>query len=134
MSACADGGRELQRVLLAQCVWTPRLRSAGPSGTMAFQHLDKILVSSEQVRAYESDGAVFLPGLFADWIEAIKAGIERNMREPGPYAAENLKPGEGGRFFDDYCNWQRIPEFVDVVHKSPAAEAAAALMKSNSAQ
>ena len=36
------------------------------------------------------------------------------MREPGPYASENLKPGEGGRFFDDYCNWQRIPEFVEV--------------------
>ncbi len=92
------------------------------------------MVSSEQIRAYEADGAVFLPGLLADWVDVIKAGIERNMREPGPYAAENLKPGEGGRFFDDYCNWQRIPEFVEVVQASPAAQAAAALMRSKSAQ
>ena len=56
------------------------------------------------------------------------------MREPGPYASENLKPGEGGRFFDDYCNWTRIPEFVDVVRNSPAAQAAAELMGSRSAQ
>ena len=76
----------------------------------------------------------FSPVCLTDWVETIRAGIERNMREPGPYAAENLKPGEGGRFFDDYCNWQRIPEFVEVVQKSPAAQAAAALMRSNSAQ
>ena len=81
------------------------------------------MVTSEQVRAYKADGAVFLPGLFRDWVETIRAGIERNMREPGPYAAENLKPGESGRFFDDYCNWQRIPEFVEVVQRSPAAQA-----------
>ena len=82
------------------------------------------LVSDEQIRAYQVDGAVFLPALLKDWVETISAGIERNIREPGPYAAENLKPGESGRFFDDYCNWQRIPEFVEVVQKSPAAEAA----------
>ncbi|WP_420550849.1 hypothetical protein [Litorivicinus lipolyticus] len=31
-----------------------------------------------------------------------------NLTQPGPYAAENLNAGEAGRFFDDYCNWQRI--------------------------
>lgn len=83
---------------------------------------------------FERDGAVFLPGLFRGWVETIGAGIERNMQEPGPYGAENLKPGEGGRFFDDYCNWERIPEFVDVVRNSPAAEAAAEIMGSSTAQ
>jgi ectoine hydroxylase-related dioxygenase (phytanoyl-CoA dioxygenase family) len=91
-------------------------------------------VMARQIEDYQRDGAVYLPGLFKDWVETIGAGIERNMREPGPYASENLKPGEGGRFFDDYCNWRRIPEFVDVIRKSPAAEAAAALMGSRSAQ
>ena len=91
-------------------------------------------ISPDEVRAYQEDGAVYLPGLFKDWVEPIREGIERNMREPGPYASENLKPGEGGRFFDDYCNWQRIPEFVEIVQRSPAAEAAAALMQSKSAQ
>jgi ectoine hydroxylase-related dioxygenase (phytanoyl-CoA dioxygenase family) len=92
------------------------------------------LVSAEQIETYAADGAVLLPGLFKDWVETIRAGIARNMGEPGPFASENLKPGESGRFFDDYCNWQRIPEFAAVVERSPAAEAAAALMRSKTAQ
>ena len=73
-------------------------------------------------------------GLFLDWVEAIAAGIERNMREPGPYAADNIASDQPGRFFDDYCNWTRIPEFEQVVRASPAAQAAAAFMRSNTAQ
>jgi len=91
-------------------------------------------VTDRQIADYQRDGAVCIPGLFKDWVETIRAGIERNMREPGPYAAENLKPGENGRFFDDYCNWDRIPEFGEIVRKSPAAQAAAELMRSRSAQ
>jgi len=90
--------------------------------------------TAEQRRRYSEDGVALIPGLFRDWIDTMAAGIDRNMREPGPYAAENLKPGEGGRFFDDYCNWERIPEFADVVRNSPAAKAAAELMGSRTAQ
>lgn len=91
-------------------------------------------VTHKEIAAYRQDGAVVLRGVFKDWVDVIAAGIERNMREPGPYASENLKAGEGGRFFDDYCNWQRIPEFVEVIRNSQAAEAAAALMGSRHAQ
>ena len=92
------------------------------------------LVSQSDIDAFQRDGVALIKGLFADYADAIRAGIERNMAEPGPYAAENLKAGEGGRFFDDYCNWTRIPEFQDVVRNSPAAEVAADLMQSNSTQ
>lgn len=92
------------------------------------------LVTEADVEAYERDGAVVIRGLFRDWVEQIRAGIERNMAEPGPYAAENLKPGEGGRFFDDYCNWERIPEFRAVIEGSAAGAVAARLMRSETAQ
>ncbi len=92
------------------------------------------MITPDQIEAYRRDGAVMIPGLFADWVDTLRAGIARNLAEPGPYAAENLKPGEGGRFFDDYCNWQRIPEFVEAITRSPALEAAAALMGSRSVQ
>lgn len=75
-----------------------------------------------------------LPGLFSDWVETLRDGVERNMTDPGPYAAENLHEGEAGRFFDDYCNWQRIPEFRTMIDGSPAAEAAAQLMGSERVQ
>ena len=92
------------------------------------------MVNPELVNAFQADGAVLLPGLFQDWTEEIQAGIARNQREPGPYAAENVATGESGSFFDDYCNWQRIPEFQRIVFESRAAETAAALMHSNTAQ
>ncbi|PWE31098.1 phytanoyl-CoA dioxygenase [Pararhodobacter marinus] len=92
------------------------------------------LVSPDDIAAFPRDGAIVIRGLWTDWIDTIAQGIERNLAEPGPYAAENLKPGEGGRFFDDYCNWQRIPEFGDVIRNSPVAQVAAALMGSKSVQ
>ncbi|MGB3316914.1 MAG: phytanoyl-CoA dioxygenase family protein, partial [Albidovulum sp.] len=93
-----------------------------------------VTVTDEMVAAYQRDGAVLIKGLWSGWVDVIAAGIERNMADPGPYAAENLKPGEGGRFFDDYCNWQRIPEFGEVIAKSDVAEVAARLMGSGTVQ
>lgn len=91
-------------------------------------------ITREQVEAYQADGAVLIKGLFADHVEALRAGIARNMDDPGPYAAENLNEGEAGRFFDDYCNWQRIPEFAEVIRASGVARVAADLMRSETAQ
>lgn len=92
------------------------------------------LLTQEHIRQYQRDGAVLVKGLFADHVDLIREGIEENMRLPGPYAAENLKPGEAGRFFDDYCNWNRISQFEKVVRTSPVAEVAADLMGSKTAQ
>ncbi len=92
------------------------------------------LVNESDVSTYQSDGVVLIKCLFEDWVDVIKAGIERNMTEPGPYAAENLKEGESGRFFDDYCNWTRIPEFEQVIRNSQVGEVAAELMQSKTVQ
>ncbi|MFN3144026.1 MAG: phytanoyl-CoA dioxygenase family protein [Paracoccaceae bacterium] len=95
---------------------------------------DRSLPDAETIAAFRRDGAVCVRGLFDGWVDIIAAGIERNMADPGPYAAENLLPGEGGRFFDDYCNWQRIPEFQQVIDGSPVAEVAATLLGSDTVQ
>jgi len=92
------------------------------------------LITQDHIDAFKRDGVTFIKGLFADYVETIRIGIETNMSEPGEYAAENLKEGDTGRFFDDYCNWQRIPQFIDVVENSPAAEVAADLMQSEIVQ
>ncbi len=92
------------------------------------------LVTPKHVEQFQSDGVVLIKGLFADFVEDIRTGIENNMDDPGPYGAENLKAGESGRFFDDYCNWTRIAEFQKVVHQSPAAEVASDLMQSKRVQ
>lgn len=92
------------------------------------------LPDAKTIEAYRRDGAVLIKGLWTDWVDVIRDGIARNMAEPGPYASENLKPGEAGRFFDDYCNWERIPEFGRVIRDSGVEQVAAALMGSDRVQ
>ncbi|QIE55328.1 phytanoyl-CoA dioxygenase [Pikeienuella piscinae] len=89
-------------------------------------------MTPEEIERFQEDGAICLRGVFADWVDVMAAGIDRNMAEPGEYASENAVTE--GRFFDDYCNWTRIPEFERVVRESPAAKIAAEAMKSRSAQ
>ena len=91
-------------------------------------------IDQTHIDSYREDGAVLIKGLFADWVDVIRTGIENNMSQPGTYAAENLKQGEGGRFFDDYCNWTRIREFEQVIYESGAGQVAAQLMQSQSVQ
>ena len=92
------------------------------------------MVTDEMAATYQAEGVVLVRGLWANWVDVLRAGVARNMAEPGPYAAENLKPGEGGRFFDDYCNWSRIPEFERVIRSSDVAAVAARLMGSERVQ
>lgn len=92
------------------------------------------LITQEHIDTFQRDGVVLVKGLFADFVTEISKGIEKNMDMPSQYAAENLHAGEGGRFFDDYCNWMRIPEFEHAVCNSPAAEVAADLMRSKTVQ
>jgi len=101
---------------------------------MPTQQPVRLSVTERDLADFRRDGAVCLRGVFADWVDTIAAGIERNLREPGPYAAQSVRSGESGSFFDDYCNWQRLEEFRTVVERSPAAEVAARIMDSQTAQ
>ena len=92
------------------------------------------LLTQDMIDTYQRDGVIVIRGLFKEHVETLRKGVARNMEEPGPFASENKKEGETGRFFDDYCNWQRIEEFAEVIEKSPAAEVAADLMGSQSTQ
>ena len=92
------------------------------------------LLTESDIKAFQTDGVIIIKGLFSDFVETLRKGIDRNMQDPGPYASENLIAGETGRFFDDYCNWTRISEFKDVVAQSPAAEVGADLMGSDRVQ
>ena len=85
-----------------------------------------------QIADFQHDGAIVLRGVFADWVDVMAEGVAQNMAEPSEYASENQV--SQGRFFDDYCNWSRIPAFERIVRESPAAELAAIAMQSTSAQ
>ena len=75
-----------------------------------------------------------LRGLFTDWVDVIAAGIDANMAAPSEFGAENVEEGDSGRFFDDYCNWQRIAEFRQVIFESDVSSVASQLMRSATVQ
>ncbi len=78
---------------------------------------------------YARDGAVCVRGAFSQaWLDTLARGVERNMAEPGPLSKEYTPAGSPGRFFGDYCNWRRIPEYQDFLLHSPSARIAGMLM------
>ncbi|WP_420724735.1 phytanoyl-CoA dioxygenase family protein [Hwanghaeella sp. LZ110] len=93
------------------------------------QHLDEQTVSE-----FRNNGVTVMRGVFKDWVETLRDGVALNMREPDPTARIYTGENGGGRFFVDYCNWQRIPQYKDFIFNSPAAEIGAELMDSKMVQ
>ena len=92
-------------------------------------HIDKAAINE-----FNKKGVTVLKNVFTDWVEILQKGIEANMADPDPNA-RMYKGNEGsGRFFVDYCNWDRIPEYRDFIFNSPAATIAGKLMNSKSVQ
>ena len=93
-------------------------------------------VGEEQIATFQRDGVVAFPGMYREWVEPLAAGLDRIMATPDHYAfpCESVVDGEPGRFFDCYCNWQRVPEWSAFVLTSSAAALAAKLMRSETAQ
>ena len=101
---------------------------------MLFKKLCDEMLSQATIDSFQNDGIAFIPGLFRAHLDSLRIGVQKNIEDPGPYAAENLNEGEIGRFFDDYCNWQRINEFRDAAFDKNIAKAAALLMQSATVQ
>ena len=93
----------------------------------------KKYLSSEEIDFYKNQGAIVIKNVFNSWIDLLRIGFEKILKEPGPHARENVK-NEEGRFFEDYCNWQRIPEFKKFAEESPAAQIVAEATSSKSIQ
>jgi ectoine hydroxylase-related dioxygenase (phytanoyl-CoA dioxygenase family) len=90
-----------------------------------------VIPSSELVEAFQRDGAVCVRGAFSlHEVALVERGIERNLSEPSPRALVASRPDDPGRFFEDFCNWDRIPEYEEFIRTSPAAATAGALMGS----
>jgi ectoine hydroxylase-related dioxygenase (phytanoyl-CoA dioxygenase family) len=89
------------------------------------------MVATELVDAFRRDGAVCIRGAFTDdEVALVASGIDRNLAEPSERALVASRPDDPGRFFEDFCGWQRISEYERFIRESPAAEIAGELMGS----
>ena len=57
---------------------------------------------AEEREAFELDGAAVLRGVFKDWVEPLRAGVEYNATHPGPSFRNYTPEKTTGRFFGDY--------------------------------
>ena len=93
----------------------------------------KKYLSGEEIDFYKNQGAIVINNIFSPWIDLLRTGFDKVLKEPGPHARENVI-NEEGRFFEDYCNWQRINEFKKFAEESPAAQIVAEATGSKSIQ
>ena len=84
--------------------------------------MNKCYLSKKQINKYKNDGAIIIKNVFKEWIDPLRLGFEKVLKNPGPHARENINLNSKGRFFEDYCNWKRIPEFLNCIKNSPGAQ------------
>ncbi len=91
---------------------------------------------ADLIRQYQNDGVALIRGLFQDWVDSLRQGLQKNLDSPQQYAfpCESAAPEAPGRFFDSYCNWLLIPEYFEFVTQSCSASLAGQLMRSSYAQ
>ncbi len=88
-------------------------------------------VTDQMVQDFQRDGAVCIRQLLnADEVALLREGIDANLAAPSPRAKVASRPDDPGRFFEDFCNWQDIPQFGQFVTETPLAVAAQRLMDS----
>ena len=82
---------------------------------------------------FQSDGvAVIRNVLNQEWLDRLAVAIEENMAAPGPHGKNHAE--EGGAYFGDYVNWDRIPDFLNVAKEGPLGKLAADLMGASQAR
>ena len=93
-------------------------------------------VQSDVITQFKQTGAVVLRGTYCEWVDCLRAGLQRNLESPLDYAfpCDSTPEGQPGRYFDSYCNWLLIPEYFEYVTRSSAASVAGQLMQSEVVQ
>ena len=90
------------------------------------------ILTDDQIADFHRDGVVVVRNLFStEDVATIERGIERNLATPSDRFKVASKSDDPGRFVEDFCNWQRIAEYEDIMTNSRAADAAADLMGSS---
>jgi len=91
-------------------------------------------ITNQIISDYQENGVVVLRGIFSDWMPALCRGADYNAAHLSSSALIHGSNSDQGRFLEDFCNWQLIPEFRDFVLNSDIGDIAARLMGSRTVQ
>lgn len=91
------------------------------------------LPGAAEIARFEADGACALKGVYGRrWVTLLREGVEEAMASCGRYSRRIQDEGEGV-FFTDYLASERVAALRRFALEGPAAELAAALMRSRRA-
>jgi len=91
----------------------------------------QVPIDDATVEAFARDGAVVVRGLATpEEVALIERGVERVLAHPSERFLVASPADDTGRFVEDFCRWQDVPEYERFIRTSRAAEVAAALMRS----
>lgn len=97
--------------------------------------MDALTLPQSTLHDFVRDGAVVVRNaLDSAELETLTHGIEVNLAQPGALACVASTADDPGRFFEDFCNWQRINEYEHLLKYSALPRIAAALMQSQTAR
>jgi ectoine hydroxylase-related dioxygenase (phytanoyl-CoA dioxygenase family) len=92
-------------------------------------------VGPAEIERFWSDGALCVRGLFAEWVEPMRAAIEEALDAPGPLAQNTARRDysargheRSGSFFIEQGLWSRHAAFRGFAFDSPAADVAERLL------
>jgi len=86
-------------------------------------------VTEQDIEDYATNGVACLRQVIsADWIETLRAGIEKNIATPGVRSRIWNRADDGSTTFYDSQAWTEIDEYRDFVLHSPMAELAGQVM------
>jgi ectoine hydroxylase-related dioxygenase (phytanoyl-CoA dioxygenase family) len=89
------------------------------------------LLDPETIRAFQSDGAVVLRGVFNTMqLMQLELGIEENLANLSPLAITASEPDDPGRFVEDFCTWQSNDHYEQILKASALPLIAKELMQS----
>jgi len=86
---------------------------------------------TELSEKFAIDGAVLLKRILDPReVANLREGIDANLANPSPRAKTASGADDPGRFVEDFCNWQDIPQYQDIIFNSRLPAIAAELMSS----
>ena len=92
------------------------------------------MLDQTTIDTFQTQGAVLLKGVFADYVDSTRAAIEENIAAPS-WRERTYRPDDGGQaFFQDYVVWDKFDGYRALVRNSAMAKIAAALMQSKTAR
>lgn len=81
------------------------------------------LITNEVRDRYSVDGVVCLRNAITEeWIDCTRDGIARNLEQPGRFFRDQTPADSPARYVFDFWVWQQIPEFTELIKRSPIAE------------